>query len=254
MAWLYAHRGAAKERPENTLEAFERALELGVDALEMDVRLTADGVVVVSHDPTLARTAGVSVEVHSLTLEELQGIDVGWGFTNGEGLRSYANRGVRAPTLESVLREFPEARLNVDVKQSEPPMIEPLLDLLQRERAEERVLLTSFDGAVMKAIRAEGYPGPTGMALGDVLKFMALPRWWQKARGAKAVAVQVPTHVPGLRLDSRAFIDKAHSLGLRVDYWTIDDPAEAARLLSLGADGIVSSDPAVMVHLFRKEA
>lgn len=250
MPRLYAHRGAAKERPENTLESFARGLELGADALEMDVHLTADGHVVVAHDPTLARTAGVTVELRRLTLDALQRIDVGWGFVDEDGDRPFNGKGVRIPTLAAVLDAFPGVPLNVDVKQRAPSMVDALLSLLREKRAEERVLLTSFEGAVLSAVRAAGYPGPTGMSLPEVLSLLVAPTRWHSLRRPRGTAAQIPTHAGRVRLDTAGFIAKAHALGLRVDYWTINDPREATRLLDLGADGIVTDDPAVMAPVF----
>jgi glycerophosphoryl diester phosphodiesterase len=249
---LYAHRGAATERPENTLESFARALALGADALETDLHLTADGHVVAAHDPTLARTAGSPVAIRLATLEELRRCDVGWGFVDRDGARPFAGRGVRVPTLEEVLDAFPGVRLNVDVKQRAPAMVTPLLDLLRRTRAEDRVLVTSFDGAVLRAVRAAGYPGRTGLSATEVLRLFALPTAALRAMPLRGGAVQVPPRARGLRLDTSGFVAKCHDLGLRVDYWTLNDPAEAERLLALGADGIMTDDPAAIAPVFAR--
>ena len=242
MPLLHAHRGAASEQPENTLASFARALELGADALETDLHLTADGHVVASHDATLARMAGVPVAIRRATLDELRRCDVGWGFVDREGGRPFEGRGVRVPTLEEILDAFPGVPLNVDVKQRSPSMVGPVLDLLRRKRAEDRVLVASFDGATLRAVRAAGYPGRTG--LGPLPALRAAP-----LRGA---AVQVPPSARGLRLDTPGFVQKSHALGLRLDYWTINDPEEAGRLLTLGADGIMTDDPAAIAPVFKR--
>lgn len=252
MPLLYAHRGAASERPENTLSSFARALELGADALETDVHLTLDGHVVAAHDATLARAAGVPVMIRRATLDELRRCDVGWGFVDREGGRPFAGRGERVPTLEEVLDAFPGVPLNVDVKQPTPSMVGPLLDLLRRKRAEGRVLVASFDGATLRAVRAAGYPGRTGLALTEVLRLYATPLAALRAMPPGGSAAQVPPAAQGLRLDSPGFIARCHALGLRVDYWTINDPAEAERLLDLGADGIMTDDPAAIAPVFER--
>lgn len=249
---LYAHRGAASERPENTLDSFARALALGADALETDVHLTADGHVVAAHDPTLARSAGSPVAIRRATLDELRRCDVGWGFVDRDGRRPFAGRGVRVPTLEEVLDAFPGVALNVDVKQRSPEMVGPLLDLLRRARAEDRVLVTSFDGATLRAVRAAGYPGRTGLSLTEVLRLYATPTAALRVLPVRGGAVQVPPRARGLRLDAPGFVAKCHALGLRVDYWTINDPAEAARLLAAGADGIMTDDPAAIAPVFAR--
>lgn len=252
MPRLYAHRGAASERPENTLDAFARALALGADALETDLHLTADGHVVAAHDTTLARTAGSAVEIRRATLDELRRSDVGWGFVDRDGGRPFAGRGARVPTLEEVLDAFPGVPINVDVKQRTPSMVRPLLDLLRRARAEERVLVTSFDAVVLRAVRAAGYPGCTGLSLTEVLRLYTTPAAALRAMPLGGGAVQVPPRARGLRLDTPGFVAKCHALGLRVDYWTINDPAEAERLLALGADGIMTDDPAAIAPVFAR--
>jgi glycerophosphoryl diester phosphodiesterase len=249
---LYAHRGAASERPENTLESFARALELGADALETDLHLTADGHVVAAHDPTLARTAGVPVEIRRATLAELRRCDVGWGFVDRDGARPFRGRGARVPTLEELLDAFPGVDFNVDVKQRAPSMVAPLLDLLRRKGAEGRALVTSFDGATLRAVRAAGYPGPTGLATADALRLYAAPLALLRAAPPRGSAAQVPVAAGGLRLDTSAFVAKCHALGLRVDYWTVNDPREADRLLGLGADGIMTDDPAAIAPVFAR--
>lgn len=252
MPLLYAHRGAASERPENTLPSFARALELGADALETDLHLTADGHVVASHDATLSRMAGVPVVIRRATLEELRRCDVGWGFVDRDGRRPFEGRGLRVPTLEELLDAFPGVSWNVDVKQRAPSMVGPVLELLRRKRAEQRVLVASFDAATLRAVRAAGYSGRTGLGLTEVLRLYAAPLAALKAMRPGGGAVQVPPRAQGLRLDTPGFVAKCHALGLRVDYWTIDDPVEAERLLKLGADGIMTDDPAAIAPVLKR--
>ncbi len=250
MPTLYAHRGAASERPENTLASFARALELGADALETDLHLTADGHVVVAHDATLARTAGVPVTIARATLDELRRCDVGWGFVDREGRRPFVGTGARIPTLEEMLNEFPGVPINVDVKQRGPAMVDATLAVLRRMNAEERVLVTSFDDVTLRSVRAKGYRGRTGSGPVDVLRLHSAPRPLLSRWPFAGSAVQIPPAMYGLRLDSVPFIGRCRALGLPVHYWTINDPAEAARLLDLGADGIMTDDPAAIAPVF----
>lgn len=243
---LYAHRGASAELPENTLPAFRRALEYGVDALELDVHLTRDGHPLVSHDPTGERMAGVPTAWRDLDLVEAQRLDLGRGFVAADGSRPHAGKGFRAPSLEELLIELPGVRLNIDVKQSNPPMVKPLLALLRRLKAEDRVTLASFQSRTLLDIRRRGYGGETAMGQPEVLALLALPALVIERLPFVGVAVQIPVAAGRVRLDRPAFIDKCHRLGMRVDYWTINDPAEARRLIALGADGVMTDDPARM--------
>jgi glycerophosphoryl diester phosphodiesterase len=234
---LYAHRGASAEAPENTLEAFRLGLARGANALEMDVRMTRDGTIVVIHDPDGHRVAGAPAAVAASTLAEVKKWDLGGG--------------ARVPALAEVLREIPDVPLNVDVKQREPDPIPALLDLLRRLDAAPRVRLTSFHTRTVWRLRALGYPGPLGTGRGDVLAILTGPRGlapWFVRRGD---AVQIPTRVGALRLDTAAAIERCHDLGLRVDYWVINDVDTARALLARGADGIMTDDPAAILPAFR---
>jgi glycerophosphoryl diester phosphodiesterase len=244
---LYAHRGATAELPENTMPAFRRALEIpGVDALEMDVHMTRDGVPVVSHDPDAKRMGGVAAAWRDLDLADAQAIDLGATFEGGR-LRG---KGIRIPTFEEVLIELPRVRINVDLKQREPSMVRAMLTLIRALRAEERVTIASFHWTTLLAVRRRGYGGETGLARPEVAMLLASPEAVWKRLPFTGAAAQVPTRVGPIHLDTRRFIDKCHDLGLRVDFWTIDDPARAEALLALGADGIMTDDPAAIAPVF----
>ena len=245
---LYAHRGASAERPENTLPAFERAVECGVDALEMDVQLTRDGQLIVAHDDTAQRTTGVPLAWSELDLADAQRLDAGWGFLASDGSRPFAGQGIAVSTFEHVLKTFSNVRINVDLKGNS---VEPMLELIAKHGAAERVTLASFQLRTLLDVRKRGYAGETGMSQTEVASLLALPAvaWRQLPRTGGAA--QVPVKQGPLRFDRPAFIAKCHSVGLRIDYWVIDDIAEAKRLLDLGADGIMTNDPAALVSLFR---
>jgi glycerophosphoryl diester phosphodiesterase len=249
---LYAHRGAAAERPENTLPAFHRALDLGANALEMDVHLTADGHVVVSHDPTGTRMAGVTRAIRDTTLSAVSEWDAGYGFIDAKGKRPFAAQGYRIPTLEQVLIEFPGVQLNVDLKPRTLAIVPIVLKLLERHRAQERVLLASFETQTLREVRTQGYQGPTGLGRSEVARLCLLPsallhHWWP----LRGTAAQLPRNVGRLRLDTASMVARCHTLGLRLDYWTVNHPDDAQRLLALGADGIMTDDPAAIAPVFR---
>jgi len=247
---LYGHRGAAIERPENTMPSFLRALEIGVGAIETDVHMTVDGHVVLSHDASGARMADVPKEIRHSTLAEVASWDAGRGFVDASGARPFAGGACRMPTLAQLLTELPPVPLNIDIKQWDPPMVEPIVALLRRHGAEERVTLASFRGATMREVRGRGYRGPTALAQREVLALLALPRLARRWLPVRGDAAQLPVRVSVLDLGTRRLIDKCHALGLRVDYWTVNDPAEATRLLDAGADGIMTDDPAALAPVF----
>jgi len=238
---LYAHRGASAERPENTLPAFERAVEVGIDALEMDVHVTRDHQLIVAHDETAARTCGAQLAWGDLELAEVGRLDAGWGFVAPDGTRPFAGKAIRVPTFEQVLDAFPAMRINVDLKGGRAAAL--MLDLLRDRRAEDRVTLASFQLATLVEIRRRGYGGETALSQAEVAALLALPAMLWRQLPFTGTAAQVPVHAGRIRFDRATFIAKCHSIGLRVDFWTVDDPDEAARLLALGADSIMTNHP-----------
>ncbi|MBX3192833.1 MAG: glycerophosphodiester phosphodiesterase [Labilithrix sp.] len=226
---LYAHRGASKERPENTLEAFRLALELGAGAIETDAHMTRDGHVVLSHDATGERVAGVPIAIRDATLEEIRRWSVG---------------GLRVPTLDEALAACPGVLFNVDAKQVAPNMIPALLRCVRAANAERRVRIASFSTTNLRRARALGYAGPIGLSAAEIAALVLLPLPIAKATriADRGDAAQVPPRAYGVTFASQRTIDRLHVLGLRVDFWTIDDPDEARRLVAMGADGIVTDD------------
>jgi glycerophosphoryl diester phosphodiesterase len=219
---IYAHRGASAELPENTMAAFRRAVDLGVDALELDIHATRDGVLVVSHDPDGRRMAGVTERLADLTYDEALRWDVGGG--------------ERLPRFEDVVTEFSRLVLNVDLKRD---TADATVALLRRLRAEERVCLASFQASTMRRVRALGYRGPTALSRGEAMVALAVPAVFRRGPfRSRAHRAQLP-----LWLARPWVIARMKSLGLAVDFWTVDDPEIARRLVALGADGIMTNDP-----------
>lgn len=246
---LYAHRGASAERPENTLLAFDRAIEIGVNAIETDIRVTRDGHVIVVHDERASRMAGVPARWAELDLAEARQLDVGWGYLAPDGTRPYAGQGIGVPTLEEVL-DAVALPLNIDLKE-DPRAVDLTLALVRARGAEDRVTLASFQTRIAVALRRKGYAGATALSQSEVATLLALPAVLWRQLPFTGTAAQVPVRQGPLHFDRTSFIAKCHSLGLRVDFWTIDAADEAARLLALGADGIMTNDPASLRSLFR---
>jgi glycerophosphoryl diester phosphodiesterase len=249
---LFAHRGASKERPENTLPAFQLGLELGADVLELDVHPSRDGVLVVSHDPDALRSANVARALADCDWSEIAGWDAGLGFQDASGQRPFAGRGVTLPRFEDVLATLPNALFNVDVKLAREHELRSLLETIQARRAEPRVLLTSFSAEVLGLVRGLRYEGPIGLAESEVKRLVMSPAFltrWFPLGGSR---VQIPVRSGRFDLSTARLIDKCHGLGLAVDYWVIDDPLEAERLLDRGADGIITDDTRTLARVFAK--
>jgi glycerophosphoryl diester phosphodiesterase len=225
---IIAHRGLAIEAPENTLLAFLRALNAGATHLETDVHGSADGVAVISHDPDLSRLIGRDVRIEQLTMNELRRVDLGHG-------QSFCS-------LAEALDAFPEARFNIDVKDSRAAA--PTAEAVQKARATERVLITSFDEKRRRAA-ADALPGVASSAsvtrflpaiLGAKLGLSGVAR--SALRGL--VAVQIPERDHGVRLVTARTVRILHAAGVEVHVWTVNDPRDMTRLLDLGVDGLVT--------------
>ena len=258
-----AHRGASARAPENTMEAFQLAREAGAGVLEMDLQMTRDERIVVMHDSTVERTTNGSGAVRHASFEKLRGLDAGYSFTPGgipdqgpppSGERVYRDSGVRVPEFSEVLAEFPEMRLNVEIKAESPGIERAVLQEILRAGAEERVLVASHEHSVIRRFRevSEGEI-ETAASVREVVRFYALSVLRLEGLVKPPYdALQIPVQRRGLTLASPRMIEAAHSRGVRVDVWTIDEPREMRRLLGRGTDAIITNRPAELRVVLEK--
>ena len=240
---LYGHRGASALLPENTLAAFERALADGANALELDVHPTADGHFVVAHDPDGQRMAGTAEHIHAITLDRVKKWMIGHGSGRGD-LGHYT-----VPSLAETLEAFPGVPMSIDLKPDDPNAVPPLLEVVARHGAEDRLTLASFSTRVVQRMRGLGYPGRTTLSKLEVALIRFLPTSVAR-RYVMGNAAHIPVAHSGIRLDRPRFIARCRALGLRVDYWVVDDPQKARQLLDAGATGIMSDNPAAIAPVF----
>lgn len=231
----FAHRGGTESAPENSVAAFGAAVGLGFRYLETDVHLSADGVVVAAHDERLDRVADRQGAIAELTWAEIATARLGGSEP--------------VPTFEELLRTFPEQRFNVDPKSDE--VVGPLVDLLARLDAVERVCIGAFSDDRLARLRgAFGSALCTSAGPRETVRFVAaarLPGGPRSRRRAPAYqCLQVPTHHRGVEIVTPRFVQAAHGRGLQVHVWTVDDPDEMHRLLELGVDGLMTDRPSVL--------
>jgi glycerophosphoryl diester phosphodiesterase len=251
----FAHRGASLRAPENTVDAFRLAVESEAGGLELDVHLTSDGRIVVIHDDTVDRTTDGSGLVRDMTLREVQSLDAGYRFTSdGGAAHPYRDRGIRAPELGEVLRAFPDLAVNIDIKEAQPGVEVALLQVLADAGAEGRVLVVSEISAVVDRFRKlSGGRISTGASQREIEVFYRL-----SMRGQEAVlrpsydALQVPVGYRGRAVVTPRLLEAAHNRGVRVDVWTVDDPAEMRRLLDLGVDVVMTNRPEVLKEVLEE--
>jgi glycerophosphoryl diester phosphodiesterase len=246
---VLAHRGGAALAPENTLAGFQNGVDLGADALELDVHTSADGTVVVIHDDTVDRTTDGTGAVHGLTLAELRQLDAGYRFTPDEGQTfPFRGQGVGIPTLEEVLATFPDMRVNIEIKQADPPIEAAVKDVIDRANARDRVLVGSEYDDVLARFRALAPDVATSAAAGEARTFYLAQLLRVSAiYRPLADAFQVPEYSGSTHVVTPSFVDAAHHHGVKVHVWTVNDAETMRRLLDIGVDGIITDRPDVAV-------
>lgn len=237
-----AHRGSRELWPENTIEAFRGATDLGYLYIETDVRISRDGVVVVFHDATLERTTDGVGKVADWTMAELAKFDAAANYKPEDGF-PLRGAGVRISSLADVFAEFPDVHFNIDLKGS--GMEWALADVIRTAGRQDSTLVGSFVGRRTAKFRRVT-KGSVATSAGPA-ETVAM---WAASRGKRRVmrqvaAYQLPYDYKSLPIDQK-YIDSIHEAGAQVHFWTVNDAAEMHRLLDLGADGIVTDRPDIL--------
>jgi glycerophosphoryl diester phosphodiesterase len=214
------HRGAKAYAPENTLKSFKKALEIGIDAVELDVRKTKDNQLVVIHDADIKRTTNGEGFVSAFTLKEIQGFDAG--------------SGEKIPTLEEVL-DFLDKKVKVFVELKEIGIEEQVLAIVKEKGLEKNVVITSFIEEALKKVRELNGDVETGIIYANY-----------KNPIKAALELKANYLLPLYRFTHTANVEKAHQNGLKVVVWTINKPEEVKEYAKKGVDGIASDNPDIL--------
>jgi glycerophosphoryl diester phosphodiesterase len=244
---VFAHRGGCALGPENTIAAFDRGLAAGADGLELDIRLSADGIAVVCHDETLNRTTNTTGPVMARTAAELSRVDAGYRFTDDAGGHPFRGQGVHIPTLREVLGRYPHIPIIVEMKPDSEEMGLAFAAEVLKADAVDRVCAAGY-GSRSLATAREALPAMASSASRMEVR-LALYRSWAgwPPMHPRYGGYQVPEHAGSLRVVSQRFIRHAHRAGLEVQVWTIDEAADMQRLLAWGADALISNRPDIAV-------
>jgi glycerophosphoryl diester phosphodiesterase len=264
----YAHQGGAWEAPSSTLYAIRAALDAGATAIELDVHATADGHLVVCHDPTVDRTTDSTGEIADLTLEQVRLLDNAYWWAPGADVspglepdrypfrgRAPEDRRFRIALLEEVLEEFPGVVLNLDIKRTAPvvaPYEEALALLLKRFGRKDDVIVASFLDSATEAFSTFAPDIPTAAGTVAVAGFYQAVRAGERPAPLDHVALQVPASYGELTLVDEQFVEVAHHEGLAVHVWTIEEEDEMERLCALGVDGIITDRPTALVGVLAR--
>ncbi|MFA1821037.1 glycerophosphodiester phosphodiesterase [Virgibacillus oceani] len=255
---VIAHGGGNHLAPSNTLAAFINAYELGVDVLEFDIHMTANGHLVSIHDPTIDRTTDGTGRVNDMTLEEIQEFDAAYSFLDLDEAYSYRGTGVIVPTVEDVFEAIndPEMLYNIEIKDTNDPelyeeMSEKLWNLTQSYDLEENVIIASFDQAIIDIVMeiSDGEALVSG-GRGEITYFVIFHKLFLNGLYQQNVhALQIPTEDSNINLMDSKIIHGANRRGMDVHYWTINDPKIMEELIELGADGIMTDRPDLLMEL-----
>ena len=245
---VFAHRGGCDLGPENTIAAFDIGMSTGADGLELDVHLSADRVVVVHHDKTLERTTNGSGPLAARTAQELERLDAGYWFQR-DGAHPFRGQGIGVPTLREVLARYRGVPTIIEVKVYTAGMGEAVADEIRRADALDYVCVAGYGLVSARAARA-ALPGIAASAAQSEVR-LAVYRSILRCpvRRAAYQTYQVPECAEGTRIVSPRFIRHAHSAGLKVQVWTVDEEADMRRLLSWGVDGLISNRPDLAVRV-----
>lgn len=244
--FVIGHRGNAARAPENTLESFRQAAALGVDAIELDVRLTRDGVPVVIHDPTLARTTDRGDAVVDSSLAGLRRADAGARFTPDAGATfPYRGRGLTIPTLREVVDATEGIPLLIEVKV--PEAGPAILDVLRQANAMGRVVAASMQRDAVLPLREARVA--TGAAAMDVLALWSRLVRHRPPRSLPYDALCIPRFYGALPLPVAGLARMAREAGVATHVWTVDAPSVAIELWRSGVQGIVTNDPATIFRV-----
>jgi glycerophosphoryl diester phosphodiesterase len=249
---IIGHRGASAVAPENTMAAFHKAIEVGAEGIEFDVRLSKDGVPVVIHDETLQRTAGRPERVADLSSTDLETTDVGSWFSRARGLETRDFAGETIPTLRRLLDEFSnsDALLYLELKCSPLEVRQiavTICQMLANNQIRDRVIIECFDLSAIAEVKRLAPELKTAALFEPKISdpVSLLPGQMLIERAKAVSADQIVLH---RQLVHRRTIEQARRAELKVVVWTVDDPSWLARSRKYGIDCIITNDPALLVQ------
>jgi glycerophosphoryl diester phosphodiesterase len=248
-----AHRGGRRIRPEHTIEAYDQALVDGSDILELDVHETIDGEIVVMHDDTLNRTTDCEGLIKEKTFAEVRMCDAGYDFSpDGGETYPYRGMGLVVPTLQEVLERYPDTPFVIEIKQEEPSMVNHFAEVLQEFDVVDQTVGAAFSDDVLAELRVALPELATNLGVAEARDFVlfslvpdANPDYVPPAE-----FLQVPLEFDNIPLLHDNLVPYAHSFGMSVHFWTINDEEDMRSLIDeYGVDGIMTDDPPLLTEV-----
>jgi len=248
---VIAHQGGDGLWPGDTLYAFEHAADLGVDVLEMDLHITGDGVLVISHDETVDRTTDGTGNIEDMTLAQIKSLDAGYRWSNDKGQTfPYRGQGIIIPTLEEIFQAFPGYRMTIEIKKTETSMAAPFCKLIRAYSMQDKILVATFYDERMEEFRHVCPEVATSSAKQETTVFVLLSKaFLGRLYSPSFYALQVPEESSGITVMTPQFVRAAQERNLRVEPWTIDDPVQMQVYIDWGVDGLITDRPDLMLEL-----
>ena len=244
---VHAHQGGDHLWPGNTMLAFAGAHALGVDVLELDVHLSADGEVVVIHDATVERTSDGSGAVADLTVAELRELDFGYRWRPPGGADvdfPYRGRGLTIPTLREVLETFPDTAVNIELKPADTRLVAITCDLIRELGRERSVLVASFRDRNLREFRQRCPEVATSAGNDEAATFVVMNMLYlANLYTPSAEAFQVPVQRSGIEVVTPRLVSSVAGRNVHLDVWTINSEAEMRRLIDMGVGGLITDRP-----------
>ncbi len=251
---VIAHQGGDGIWPGDTLFAFEKAVEIGADVLEMDAHITKDREIVLMHDERVDRTTDGTGLIEDLTLADLAKLDAAYQWSKDGGKTfPYRGQGIQVPTLRELFEKFPEKRFLIEIKLTENPINSPLCDLIHDYNMQGKVVVASFHDDAMALFRETCPDIATSASKGEVLPFVLLGKiFFSGWLSPEYQSLQVPYETSesyGIPVLTKRFIREAHQKNIHVEPWTVDDPELMKKYIEWGVDGIITDRPDLMIEV-----
>lgn len=251
---VIAHQGGDGIWPGDTMLAFENAVAIGADVLEMDAHITKDGRIVLMHDEEVDRTTDGTGLIEEMTLEELKKLDAAYDWSTDDG-QTFPYRGmdIRVPTLDELFERFPTMRYLIEIKLTKNPIEKNLCDLIREYGMQDKVVVASFHDGVMKSFRMTCPEVATSASRTEVRNYVLLGKGFLWGFYIpKFQSIQPPWDPEeslGIQIMTERFIRESHAKHIRIEPWTVNDPELMKQYIEWGVDGIITDRPDLMIDI-----
>jgi len=254
---VVAHQGGDGVWPGDTMYAFEKAVEIGADVLEMDAHITKDGQIVLMHDEAVDRTTDGTGLIEDLTLAEIKQLDAAYKWSNDDGKTfPFRGQGIQVPTLNELFKKFPDTRYLIEIKLTENPIDRPFCNLIREYNMQAKVIVASFHDEAMAIFRETCPEVATSASRTEVRNFVLLGKVFLSGFVVPRYQSIQPPYDPseslGITIITERFIREAHAKNIKVEPWTVNDPELMKQYIEWGVDGIITDRPDLMIEVLSR--